>query len=107
MGNKLGKFPFESVAKWSVTRAGSNVNEKFSCQAIPANDSRSLSGKCPGIQQSKNPNEKAIRPAMLEFGCQESQLVGCRIAPRHAGFPALADHIGTTAKRSARCKHRL
>jgi hypothetical protein len=44
---------------------------------------------------------------MSEFGCQESQLVACRIAPRHAGFRILAKHTGTTPTRSSRCKQRL
>jgi hypothetical protein len=40
---------------------------------------------------------------MPEFGCQESQLVAYRIAPRHAGLRVLAEHTATTAGRSARC----
>jgi hypothetical protein len=46
----LGKFPSESVANWSLTRAGSNVNEIFSYRAIPANDSRESSGGHTGLQ---------------------------------------------------------
>jgi hypothetical protein len=48
------------------------VNEKFSYQAIPANDSRELCEKYPGLGQPKRPNEKAVHPAMPEFGCQQN-----------------------------------
>jgi hypothetical protein len=41
---------------------------------------------------------------MPEFGCQESQLVACPIAPRHAALRVLAEHTGTTGGRSARWK---
>jgi hypothetical protein len=39
---------------------------------------------------------------MPEFGCQESQLVTCRIALRHTGLRVVAEHTGTTAGRFAR-----
>jgi hypothetical protein len=48
-----------------------------------------LNEKHAWLQQSNKPNEIAIRPAMPEFGYQESQLVACRIAPRHAAFASL------------------
>jgi hypothetical protein len=46
----------------------------------------------------------AVRPAMPEFGCQESQLAACRTASRHAGLRVLVEHAGTTAGRPASCK---
>jgi hypothetical protein len=55
------------VTDWSLARAGSNIDEKISYQAIPANDSTELNGKHPGIQQSNEPDEKAIRPAMHQL----------------------------------------
>jgi hypothetical protein len=75
---------------------------KFSDQAIPANDLRQLSGKYPGFDKSKKPNDKAAYPAMPEFGCQDSQLVTYRIRPHHAGLHVSAEHTGTSAGRSAR-----
>jgi hypothetical protein len=39
-------------------RAGSNVNEKFSYRAIPANDSKLLNGKPIRLQQSNELNER-------------------------------------------------
>jgi hypothetical protein len=44
---------------------------------------------------------------MPEFGCQESQLVACQIAPRHAGLRVLAELTGTTAGRSACCQSHI
>jgi hypothetical protein len=60
-----------------------------------------LNGKHPGLEQSKKPNEKVIRRAIPEVGCQASQLAADRIAPRHAGFRVLAEHTGTTTERFA------
>jgi hypothetical protein len=81
----------------------SNVNENFSYQAIPDKDSRLLNWKYLELQQLNKPNEKAVRPVKPEFVCQESQLVACQIAPRHAGLCVLAEHTGTTAGSSACC----
>jgi hypothetical protein len=55
-----------------------------------------LNEKYPELQQSNKPNKKAVRPAMPEFGCQESQVVACRIALHHTGLCAFAKHTGTT-----------
>jgi hypothetical protein len=35
-----GKLPAEFIANWSLTGTGSNINEEFSYQVIPANDAR-------------------------------------------------------------------
>jgi hypothetical protein len=108
MGNNSRQVSsFESMANWSLTRAESNVNEKFSYQAIPVSDSGELSENHPGLQQSNKQNKEAVRPAMTEFGCQDSELVAWRIAPRHAGLRIIAEHTGTTAGRSAGCTKRL
>jgi hypothetical protein len=56
-----------------------------------------LSGKHPGLQQSNKLNKKGVHPAIPKFGCQEGQLVTCRIAPRHAGLRVLAEQTGTIA----------
>jgi hypothetical protein len=36
---------------------------------------------------------------MPEFGCQEIQLVACRMAAHHTGLRVLAEHTSTTAGR--------
>jgi hypothetical protein len=71
----LGKFPFESVANWSLIRARFKLSAEFSYQAIPVNDSRESIGKHTGVQQSTKPNKKVVHPSMPEFGCQKSRLV--------------------------------
>jgi hypothetical protein len=54
-----------------------------------------LSGKHPRLEQSNKLNEKSVHPAVPEFGCQESQLVACRINEENSrNKMVLGDIIG-------------
>jgi hypothetical protein len=64
MGNSCRQDP---IPNWLLIRAESNVNEKFSSQAIPANDSRELSVEHAGPLQLNMPNEKVVRLTMPEL----------------------------------------